>query len=1059
MTKSRWPLQPRLGGLGHVNPTCVALAVLTLVINVPIGVHGSNSPSTQTGLLAGPALLPNGTAGLVYGGRTSLGPPGNTPYNIVYDNRTGRMFATEGPSYVVVLSGSPTAVTDSIFLGLNSYPEGIAYDPTNNTVFVGILYPQSVVVVSGTNDTIVERVPLGFYPWYLTYDSATDDILVPGPNLTVIGGSTYAVSSVGLPIPTYGNLQAALYDPITQSLVVMGFNTQLIVFGWVIAINPTNGSWIWEDDTDLDGQYSGLGLNAQNGSLFVLQAYGPLLVINGSTGANIGQITSPGTGYCSLTATPVAYDPNSSDLLVGGCGGVVRSVDTRNGTVGPPVFVGGTPEAIALNSSSGDAFVLNWDTNTVAILTPNGSAVLTRFPVGGAPNAIAIDNATGTAYVLASNNVSIINLSNHRLVGSIDVGVSSSSVWQFIQVMVTPESILYDPASREIFVANSGNGTVSVISTESNTVVATVPVAIGPLALAWNNETNEIYVACAGLIDIVSPVTWRVVATISLGGITPDGVAYVPSLNEVFVDNNCFFPCSNPNITVISASTDRSIASISLPSEAYNAGQVVYDSGTGDLYVTGAGMGFYTNDPNVFVVNPANRSFVGNISVGIDPYAIAPDPGSSHLFGTAGVNGTVSLISGTARAVTYSVALPPGTVPQGVAYDSSTGQVLVAGWGDDSVSYLIPEQVYPVALAEIGLPAGTPWAVTVNGTTTSSITPYLNLTEPNGSFPFTVSRSFGYLPTPASGEVIVSGSGRSITIAFAKQYEVWFNATGLPNRVTWGVTLGTTVLENTTVGGAGSVEFVLPNGSFPYSIQGLEGYHESTIPYSGILMVNGSNLVEDLPFGQVIYSVTFSEFPLPLGTNWSVSLGGTTNRSTGLLIGFAEPNGTYSYAVGGIPGWHLTSFAQRGSVTVNGTSVEEAVGWTVTTYVVTITENGLPNGTSWGTFVGGSAFGSTANAITFEEPNGTYSFKVDSEAGYVADLTRGSITVLGVPVSLTITFEHNPGSPARVLGLPSAEGYALLGGIAAAVIVVAALVTLRYRRGKTPPNPVPKPIF
>ena len=44
-----------------------------------------------------------------------------------------------------------------------------------------------------------------------------------------------------------------------------------------------------------------------------------------------------------------------------------------------------------------------------------------------------------------------------------------------------------------------------------------------------------------------------------------------------------------------------------------------------------------------------------------------------------------------------------------------------------------------------------------------------------------------------------------------------------------------------------------------------------------------------------------------------------------------------------------------------------------TTYAVTLTEQGLPSGTTWSGTLGGITLTSTTENLTFMEPNGTYS--------------------------------------------------------------------------------------
>ena len=55
-----------------------------------------------------------------------------------------------------------------------------------------------------------------------------------------------------------------------------------------------------------------------------------------------------------------------------------------------------------------------------------------------------------------------------------------------------------DPGSRTVYVTNVKNGTVSVISGQTNTITATIPVGNGPVGVAVNPLTGAVYTANVG---------------------------------------------------------------------------------------------------------------------------------------------------------------------------------------------------------------------------------------------------------------------------------------------------------------------------------------------------------------------------------------------------------------------------------------------------------------------------------------------------------------------------------------------------------------------------------
>src|SRR5215467_16017685 len=81
------------------------------------------------------------------------------------------------------------------------------------------------------------------------------------------------------------------------------------------------------------------------------------------------------------------------------------------------------------------------------------------------------------------------------------------------------------------YVTNLLSGTVSVIDTATNTVVATVPVGIDPRGVAITQDGTHAYVTNAvesGAVSVIDSATNTVVATVPVG-FNPYGVAITPS--------------------------------------------------------------------------------------------------------------------------------------------------------------------------------------------------------------------------------------------------------------------------------------------------------------------------------------------------------------------------------------------------------------------------------------------------------------------------------------------------------------------------------------------------
>ena len=200
----------------------------------------------------------------------------------------------------------------------------------------------------------------------------------------------------------------------------------------------------------------------------------------------------------------------------------------------------------------------------------------------------------------------------------------------------------------------------------------------------------------------------------------------------------------------------------------------------------------------------------------------------------------------------------------------SSGTVTVAGAAVSVpiVFTALPPGQYTVTFTEAGLPSGTSWSVTLNGTTLSSTTTAIVFTEANGTYPYTVGSVTGYTATPASGSIGVSGRAQSVPITFTSippaEYAVTFTETGLPSGTSWSVTLA----GSTKSSGTSTIVFSEPNGTYAYTLGSVTGFTASVT--SGSVTVNGA------PQGITVAFTAVSPTPLgpaaPVDYSWLIVL-------------------------------------------------------------------------------------------------------------------------------------------------------------------------------------------
>jgi len=129
----------------------------------------------------------------------------------------------------------------------------------------------------------------------------------------------------------------------------------------------------------------------------------------------------------------------------------------------------------------------------------------------------------------------------------------------------------------------------------------------------------------------------------------------------------------------------------------------------------------------------------------------------------------------------------------------------------------------------------------------------------------------------------------------------------------------------------------------------------------------------------------------------------------------------------------------------NGLNVIVVITFNLVTYPVTFTESGLPLGTIWYVNLNnGQSFSSTTNKVTFNEPNGTYSYTISTkDKNYAPVISSGTFTMNGVNVNQTITFK----------AVTTPTNYLLYIIIVIVVIIAVLGVVMAMRRGKNKGGP------
>ena len=235
------------------------------------------------------------------------------------------------------------------------------------------------------------------------------------------------------------------------------------------------------------------------------------------------------------------------------------------------------------------------------------------------------------------------------------------------------------------------------------------------------------------------------------------------------------------------------------------------------------------------------------------------------------------------------------------------------------------------------------------------------------------------------------------TAAPGVSHSVVFNETGLPQNLSWYVSLnGTAVTTENS-----SITFSEPNGNYYYFAGSVYGFNAS--PAHGILTVDGYNITVDISFEVKYYNVTFSESGLPTGDNWRISFAGRYVSLNNSSFVFHQYKGSYPFS---IESGNITykPYPASGTIIVANSNVEQNVTFFKQNYTVTFAETGLLGGTTWDVNVSGQVKNSTSADINFHLTNGSYEYSVSPIQGYNITGGSGNFSVRGHTLFFQIDF-------------------------------------------------------
>jgi len=216
-------------------------------------------------------------------------------------------------------------------------------------------------------------------------------------------------------------------------------------------------------------------------------------------------------------------------------------------------------------------YIANMGDNTISVYNPTTQSITSTITQANGLNLnpVAMVPSSDAAYVFVvtqgngstPGTIDIINTANDTIGGSVTVGVG-------------PTSISLDTFLNRLYVANTGDNTVTVLDATSVTlgvnppikVLATTQVGSAPVSVAALPSGLSFYVANSGSnnVSVVSSSSFGVVGTVPVGQ-TPVFIASEPTSTKIYTANS-----GGGTISIIQTSNNTVVVNMPAPQQDPN---------------------------------------------------------------------------------------------------------------------------------------------------------------------------------------------------------------------------------------------------------------------------------------------------------------------------------------------------------------------------------------------------------------------------------------------------------------------------------------------------------
>lgn len=298
--------------------------------------------------------------------------------------------------------------------------------------------------------------------------------------------------------------------------------------------------------------------------------------------------------------------------------------------------------------------------SNISVITAPMAATVQSVTAGNTPTRVAVNASTGKAYV--TNQMS-------RTVTIVDTATPNPTVTQLSTNQRRPLGVAANPVTNRIYVANKVENTVSVIDGSTNTLITNIVLGVGDPAndireVAVNSITNKIYVTHYTAKKLVvingSDNTFK---TISLNG-APSDIAINTNTNRLYV---AVPDVNDRGLIAVDGSSDSVIGKIDV---GYYPESVAVNQLTDRIYVASS------TENKVRVISGTTNTVINEIPVGYFPVDLVVNEATNRIYTANSQSNTVSVINGTDNTV---AVIPVPGKPMKLVVNTVANRIYVTG--------------------------------------------------------------------------------------------------------------------------------------------------------------------------------------------------------------------------------------------------------------------------------------------------------------------------------------------------------------------------------------------